>query len=220
MAPKNTVEIKQKHIDEAVERAKLGVSKEDTYYYGDNSTTGLQLRVQGRKAFWALKYFDFTKTIGYAWPKGDRHIPSVSEARKLAAACKDILDDDPKMLKPFLVKYYGRSDRSTKQAKKEMVATPTGWTVMETAEEMFKARQMPDTDEPIKPPTIAQFRYTLARPQLKELVNKPISTVTKGDLDAVKRELDLMPKGATSAVKKFVSDIRRILTGARPMRPI
>lgn len=212
MAPKNTVEIKQKHIDEAIECAKAGVSKEDTYYYGDSSTTGLQLRVQGRKAFWALKYFNFTKTIGNAWPEDDRHIPSISEARKLAAACKDILDDDPNMLKPFLVKYFGRSDRNTRQAKKEMVATSTGWTVLRTAEEMITARQKPDTDEPIKPATIAQFRYTLRRPELKELVNKPISDVTKGDLDAVKRELDKMPNGATSAVKKFVSDIRRILT--------
>lgn len=212
MAPKKTIEIKQAHIDEAVDRAKAGIAKEDTYYYGDIVTKGLQLRVQGRQAFWALKYFNFTKTIGYAWPKDERHIPSVAEARKLASACKEILDDDPNMLKPFLVKYYGTSVRSPKQAKKEMVATPTGWTLLQTAEEMIAARQDPETDEPVGDATIDQYRYTLGRPELKGIVNKPISTLTKGDLDAVKRELDKMPKGATTAVKKFVSDIRRILT--------
>ncbi|KQS91066.1 hypothetical protein ASG42_11280 [Rhizobium sp. Leaf391] len=212
MAPSIPVEIEKKHIDGAIERAKAGVSKEDSYYYADKQTKGLQLRVQSRQAFWALKYFNWTRTIGYAWPAEDRHLPSISEARKLAAACKDILDDDPKMLEPMLVKYYGRSDRDIKKAKKEMSAVSTGWTVLRTAEEMITARQQPDTDEPIKPATIAQFRYTLKRPELKELVNKPISDVTKGDLDAVKRELDKMPEHATTAVKKFVSDIRRILT--------
>ncbi|TCA41731.1 hypothetical protein E0J16_34140 [Rhizobium pisi] len=211
MAPAIRVEIEKKHIDEAIERARTGVSKEESYYYGDRLTSGLQLRVQGRQAFWALKYYNFTKTIGYAYPAEDKHLPSVSAARKLAAACKDILDDDPKMLEPMLVKYYGGADRDVKKAKKEMVAVSTGWTVEETAEAMIAARTKPDTDDPIKKSTVAQFRLTLRRPQVKALSKKPIADVTKADLDAVKREMEKSPEGA-SMIKKFVSDIRSILT--------
>lgn len=211
MAPAIRVEIEKKHIDEAVERAKAGVSKEESYYYGDRLTPGLQLRVQGRQAFWALKYFNFTKTIGYAYPAEDKHLPSVSAARKLAAVCKDVLDDDPKMLEPMLVKYYGGADRDVKKAKKEMVAVSTGWTVEETAEAMIAARTKSDTDDPIKKATVDQFRLTLRRPQVKALSKKPIADVTKADLDAIKREMDKSPEGA-SMIKKFVSDIRSILT--------
>ncbi|MBY5684868.1 hypothetical protein HFO32_22350 [Rhizobium leguminosarum] len=211
MAPAIRVEIEKKHVDEAVERAKAGLSKSESYYYGDRLTPGLQLRVQGRQAFWALKYFNFTKVIGYTYPAEDRHLPSVTAARKLAAACKDILDDDPKMLEPMLVKYYGGAVRDVKKAKKEMVAVSTGWTVQETAEAMIEARTKPDTDQPIKANTIAQFRLTLRRPQVAGLAKKPIADVTKADLDSIKREMDKHPGGA-SMIKKFVSDIRSILT--------
>lgn len=205
------VEIEKKHIDEAIERAKAGVAKKDFYYYRDKGLKGLQLRVQSRQAFWVVKYFNNTKTIGYAWPDDEWHIPSISEARKLATTCKEILDDNPDMLDPLLVKYYGRADRNARQAKKEMVATSKGWTVLETVEEMIKARTKPDTDQPLKPNTIAQFRLTMRRTQVAKLVKKPIADVTKADLDAIKREMDKHPEGA-SMIKKFVSDMRSVLT--------
>gem|GEM_PF-1076715 len=179
--------------------------------FSDQKETGLQLRVQGKQAFWTLKYYNWTKTLGYAHPDKTNHLPSIAAARTLAGSAKDVLDDDPELFKPLLTKYYGAAGRDVKKAKKEMVAVSKGWTVLETAEAMIEARTKPDTDQPIKPNTIAQFRLTLRRSHVAALVKKPIRDVTKADLDAIKREMDKDPQG-TSMIKKFVSDMRSILT--------
>ncbi|WP_288430139.1 hypothetical protein [uncultured Agrobacterium sp.] len=206
------VEINSDHIKDAITQAKAGMPTGEVIVYSDQKETGLQLRVQGKQAFWTLKYFNWTKTLGYAHPDKTNHLPSIAAARTLAGSAKDVLDDDPELFKPLLSKYYGTAGRDVKKAKREMVTISKGWTLLETAEAMIEARQKPDSDNPIKDPTVSQFRYTLKRPQLKELLKKPIADISKSDVDAIKRELDKMPKGAASAIKKFVSDIRSILT--------
>ncbi|MEY9198407.1 integrase [Sinorhizobium fredii] len=209
--PTQTIRIKivEDHVNHAVKLAEEGMPSGDVLVYSDASTPGLQLRVQGKKAFWVLKYFKFTKTIAFAYPVDKRKMKAPTEARKLAAACKEILDDDPAMLEPFLIKRFGTSG-DNKTAKREMRPEVTTWTLQQCCDAVIQERRADGAEFPIGEESVEEWRRTLRRPQMKDVVNKPVAKLSRGDFDSIRRDIE--KEYGLSPSKKAISNVRTILS--------
>ena len=214
------VQIAAEHIKEAAALAEAGMPPNQVLIFSDTKTTGLQLRVQGKKAAWAVKYYDWTKYIGFAYPTDDRHIPSVSVAREVTAAAKEVLLDNDKMLEPFLVKYHAVKD--VKKARKEMQAAVTTWTLRECFEFVVKDRTRPGTQRPIGGNYKAELELTLRRKSMQKVLDIPVAKLDRGDFDDIRRDVqreaakvgrDEDPgKKGLSAVNKVISNVRSVLS--------
>lgn len=211
MASKTTrVKIAQKpHIEEAKRLAKDGMPTGQIEIYADDATSGLQLRVQGKRAFWVLKYGSATKTLGFVFAEKAPHrlIASVSEARELAAEAKKVLDDDPKKFDSFLAAYYAIQERDPEQARKEARGQVTTWTLRQCIEHMIEARTSPGAKKPIKDPY--EYQLTLKRAEMQKLLDQPVATMDRGDFDDVRDTLK--QKYGKSAANKVIFNVRSAL---------
>ncbi|ARQ56941.1 integrase family protein [Rhizobium sp. Kim5] len=208
MASKTTrVKIAKKpHIDEAERMAKAGMPTGHVEIYADDATSGLQLRVQGKRAFWVLKYGPATKTLGYVFAEKAPHrlITAVSEARELAAEAKKVLDDDPRKFESFLSTYYAIQERDPEQARKEARGQVNTWTLRQCIEYVIEDRTLPGAKEPLKNPY--EYQLTLKRPELQTLLDQPVATMERGDFDDARDALK--KQYGKSAANKAISNIR------------
>lgn len=211
MASKTTrVKISQKpHIEDAKRMAKDGMPTGEIVIYADDATSGLQLRVQGKRAFWVLKYGSATKTLGFVFAEKAPHrlITAVSEARELATEAKKVLDDDPKKFDSFLSTYYAIQERDPEQARKEARGQVNTWTLRQCIEHMIEARTASDVKDPLKNPY--EYHLTLKRSELQKLLDQPAATLDRGDFDDA-RDI-LKNKYGKSPANKAISNIRRAL---------
>ncbi|MBY3044816.1 hypothetical protein [Rhizobium leguminosarum] len=203
------VKIAKSHITEAAKKAEVGMPTRVVDIYADDATAGLQLRVQGQRAFWVLKYRNSTKTLGYVYAEQEPHqmIPSVSEARSLAAEGKKVIDDDPKKFDSFLSTYYAIQERDPEQARKEARGQITTWTLRQCIEHVIEARTATGEKKPLKNPY--EYQLTLRRPELQNLLDQPAAALDRGDFDDAR---DILKKNyGKSPANKALSNIRRSL---------
>lgn len=220
--PSKTIpcKITAKIIQEATDRAKTGLASGDTVIYADSSTPGLQIRVQGKRAFWAVKYGDFTKTIGFVYAAKEPHrlLPSVTEARDLAAEAKKVLDDDPRKFDSFLSLFYNlpKDEKSghhdPEEARRLARGLVTTWTLRQCFEFMIEDRQRPGAEEPVKKGrsgSLQEWDLTLRRPAMQAVLDMPAAILTRGDFDDVRKE---MLKIGIEPTNKAMSNVRTCLS--------
>ena len=207
-----------KHIAEAELRAQDPTPNKKLFTYSDARLTGLQIRCQGKQAFWNLRYKDWSKALGYVFPDTKRFVGAVTEARDLAQAAKEILDDNPDMLEPFLVKYFAirssypkKTAEGVKAARAEMRAKPTTWTLRECLEFVIKYRQSAvcPEKERVGKHTIAEWSLTLRREALQGLLDKPVVLLNQGHFNDPRERIT--EEFGIDPANKAVSNIRSCL---------
>lgn len=205
------------HIAAAELRAQDKTPNKKLFTFSDERVTGLQIRCQGKTAFWSLRYKDWTKTLGYVFPETKRHISSVSEARDLAQAAKEVLDDNEEMWEPFVVKYYGIRDSykkksdAIKAARTEMRLKPTTWTLRQCLEFVIEYRQSAvcPVKERVGKYAIAEWSLTLRREALKDVLDKPVAVLEQGHFSGPRDKI--VKDFGVDPANKAMSNIRSSL---------
>lgn len=201
--------IGERQVDRAIRMTEEGTPDGKPFIFSDDRVTGLQLRVQGKKATWVLRYFGWTKTIATLQPQDKRQIKAATEARKLATACKEVLDDDPALFENFLIKRFGTagSDKAAKLEAKPKVAT---WNLQQCCDFVIEERSEPTAEESIGEGSAKDWRRTLRRPEMAEVINVPVASLTRGKFDTIKRAVE--KSSGVSPSKKLISHVRSILS--------
>lgn len=206
----------EEHIKAAAQRAADTTANKPLVTYADDRMTGLQIRCQGKQAFWSLRYGKWTKVLGYVFPDLKRHVTSIGEARELAKAAKEILDDDEQMLDPFLSKYYSiresygkKRTEAIKVARKEMRTKAKTWSLRECFEFVIEDRTRAGALRPIKKGYKQELELCMRRPQMKALIDRPAADLTRGDFDTVRTAL--IQEAGISPANKVISNVRSVL---------
>ncbi|MCO5152842.1 MULTISPECIES: hypothetical protein [unclassified Shinella] len=204
------------HIRAAAQRAADPTPNKALVTYADDRITGLQIRCQGKQAFWSLRYGKWTKVLGYVFPDAKRHVPSIGEARELAKATKEILDDDEQLLDPFFAKYYSIRETYGKKrieairaARKEMRSKATTWSLRQCFEFVIEDRTRAGALKPIKKGYKEELELCVRRPQMKPLMDRPAADLTRGDFDIVRTAL--IQEAGISPANKVISNVRSVL---------
>ncbi|MBX9455474.1 MAG: hypothetical protein KL863_05295 [Rhizobium sp.] len=201
--------IGERQVDRAIRMTEEGTPDGKPFIFSDDRVTGLQLRVQGKKATWVLRYYGWTKTIATLHPQGKRQIKAATEARKLATACKEVLDDDPALFENFLTKRFGTAG-SDKAAKLEAKPKITTWNLQQCCDFVIEERGKPNADNKIGKDSIDDWRRTLRRPEMMDVINVPVAALTRGKFDTIKRLIE--QAAGVSPSKKMISHVRSILS--------
>jgi len=207
-----------KHIAEAELRAQDRTPNKKLFTYSDDRLTGLQIRCQGKQAFWNLRYKDWSKTIGYVFPDTKRFVGTITEARDIGQAAKEILDDNPDMLEPFLVKYFAirssypkKTAEGVKAARAEMRAKPTTWTLRQCLEFVIEYRQSAvcPIKERVGKYAVAEWSLTLRREALRDLLDKPVVLLNQGHFNDPREQIT--KEFGIDPANKAISNIRSCL---------
>ena len=212
MAKKATttrVMIAEKHVKEAAALAAAGtLASDEQQIFSDERTQGLRLLVQKNSASWVVKYKNWSKTIGFIYPDGNRPLKTATAARELVPIIKGLLDEDEAQVEPFLVaKYAGRDNKA---AIAEMRPVATTWTLKQCAEETIRARTALDSDDKLKPASVEEIERTMRRPEMASIIDVPASLIKRGQVEAI-RDAVLKSSGVSPS-KKLISNIRTVLT--------
>lgn len=201
------------HIKEAIQKAKAGMPTGDMDIYADDSVSGLQLRVQGQRAFWALKYGSSTKNIGdvHSPKPTTREVPSITEARELAGSCKKVLDSVPDLLDAILNRYFEEpvGQRNFEDARTGIRRKATTWTLQQCFDFVIEDRTKEKAAEPIGELYADELRLSLRRPQMKDVLMKAAVELTRGDFDSVRE--GIRSKNGVSPANKTLSHVRMVL---------
>ncbi|TAX58943.1 hypothetical protein ELI02_02265 [Rhizobium leguminosarum] len=205
------VKIKQAHITEAAKKAEVGMPPMHVDIYADESIAGLQLRVQAKRAFWYLKRGDGGKNIGeVASPKPmTREVPSITEARELATACKKVLDSQADLIDAILKRYFEApiGDRDFEEARTDIRRKPTTWTFRKCFEHVIEVRSTPDKKGKVQ--DTYEFELTMKREVMQDLLDKPAVSLERGDFDDVR--IVISNEFGISAANKALSNCRVVL---------
>ena len=181
--------------------------------FADDAVAGLQLRVQGQRAFWTLKYGANTKNVGEVYsPKPmTREVPSITEARDLAGSCKKVLDSVPDLFDAILNRYFEEpiGQRNFEDARTGIRRKATTWTLQKCFEFTIEDRTKVKAKEPIGELYADELRLSLRRPQMKDVLTKPAVELTRGDFDAVRE--GILSKNGVSPANKTLSHVRMVL---------
>ncbi|WP_313197155.1 hypothetical protein [Rhizobium sp.] len=202
------VEIGKKQVEEAYAMAAAGVDPPDgMHIYSDVSAKGLRLIVQKGKASWVVKYRNWSKVIGWVYPKDFRPIPATTTAREMVPFIKGILDNDDKQLENFLVARHNGLDN--KKALEQMRPVVTTWTLQQCADAMIEARTKTTAQSPLRKASVDEIHRTLRRPEMKDLIETAAALLKRGDVEKVRDKIEA--SSGISAAKKCVSNIRSIM---------
>lgn len=212
MGSKTTrVKIAKAHITDAAKKAEAGMPTGEMEIYADDA--GLQLRIQGQRAFWALKYGTSTKNIGEVYsPKPmTREVPSITEARDLAGSCKKVLDSAPDLFDPILTRYFEDpvGQRDFEVARTGIRRKATTWTLQECFQFVIDDRTKEGATEPVGELYADELRLSLRRPQMKNVLKKAAVELTRGDFDAIRE--GIRTKSGVSPANKTLSHVRMVL---------
>jgi hypothetical protein len=195
--------------------------------FADQKETGLRLQMEGRTASWVVRFRNSSVTIGYIWPENDRRLTALSKVRELARAVRSMLGDgkDVAQVKAFLAVYYGNSkgkgdvrkaaaeiierDEAARKAAEEEASQPTTWTLRQCIDETIRAKTDIATREMdrIGANTVKDYRLTFNRPAFSKIMDIPVVSITRGDIeevrDEVRRTVGKTPAGAMKVVTYF-----------------
>lgn len=203
------VVIAEKHVKEASAMAASGETPPGgIHIFSDDRAQGLRLVVQKNRASWVVKYKNWSKTIGWVYPEDNRPLKTASAARDLVPVVKAILDEDVEQLEPFLTARH--NGRDNKQALEEMRPVVKTWTLQECADAMIEARTRATAASPLRKASVEEIRRTLRRPEMKDLVDAPVATMRRGDVEKARDAIEA--SSGISASKKCVSNVRSVLS--------
>lgn len=195
--------------------------------YADAKETGLRLQMQGKTAAWVVRFRDTSVNIGYVFPENDRKITALSKVRELARAVRSMLGDgkDVEHVKAFLSVYYGNSkgkgdvrkaaaelldrEEAARKVAEEEASRPTTWTLRQCVEQTIADKTDPACREKdrITANTVKDYRLTFSRPAYAHIMDKPVVSITRGEVEAVRNEIKntvgKSPAGAMKAVVYF-----------------
>jgi integrase len=135
-------------------------------------------------------------------------LKTASAARDLVAVVKAILDEDAEQLEPFLTaRHNGRDNKAAREEMRPVVRT---WTLQQCTDAMLEARTKSTASKPLRPASVEEIRRTLARPEMAKLINEPVATMKRGDLESARDKIE--EASGISASKKLVSNVRTILS--------
>lgn len=201
--------IGESHIKAAVKIAQSGEEPPGKIHiYSDTRTQGLRLVVQKNKASWVVKYREWSKVVGYAWPEDERPLKAASAARELVPIVKGLLDEDPVQLEPFLVARH--AGRDNKSAIAEMRPVLTTWTIRECFAHFIEARTAAGAKKPIGGKYIEELNRTLHRPELAKIVDEPATLLKRGQLEKIRDDVE-KSKGVSPSLKAL-SNVKNVLT--------
>lgn len=201
------VEIGKKHVEEAFAMAESKQTPPGgTHIYSDVSAKGLRLVVQKGRASWVVKYKDWSKTIGWVYPKDFRPISATTTAREMVPFVKAILDEDENQLEAFLTSRH--NGRDNKKAVEEMRPVVTTWTLQQCADAMIEARTKKTAQSPLRKASVDEINRTLRRPEMKDLIDTPAVLLKRGEIEKARDKIEA--SSGISAAKKCVSNIRSI----------
>lgn len=202
------VVIGDKHVKEALAIAE---SKETPpggiHIYSDMEARGLRLVVQKGRAAWVVKYRDWSKVIGFVYPKDQRPIAAAGTARTMVPFVKGILDDNPAQLEPWLVARHNGLDN--KKALENMRPVVTTWTLQRCTDAMIEARTKATAQSPLRKASVDEIKRTMSRPEMKDLVETAAVLLKRGEVEKVRDKIET--SSGISAAKKCVSNIRSVL---------
>ncbi|MBY5873760.1 hypothetical protein [Rhizobium leguminosarum] len=203
------VQIGESHIKAAVKIAQSGEEPPGKIHiYSDTRTQGLRLVVQKNKASWVVKYREWSKVVGYAWPEDERPLKTASAARDLVPIVKGLLDEDPVQLEPFLVARH--NGRDNKAAIAEMRPVLTTWTIRECFAHFIEARTAASAKKPIGTNYIEELNRTLRRPELSKVVDEPAALLKRGQLENIRDDVE--QSSGVSPSLKALSNVKNVLT--------
>jgi hypothetical protein len=214
MASKTTrVKIAKAHITDAAKKAEAGMPTGVIEIFADDAVAGLQLRVQGQRAFWTLKYGTSTKNVGEVYsPKPmTREVPSITEARELAGSCKKVLDSVPDLFDSILNRYFEEpvGQRNFEDARTGIRRKAMTWTLQQCFDYVITDRTREKAPEPIGDLYADELRLSLRRPQMKDVLAKAAVELSRGDFDAVRE--GIRDKSGVSPANKTLSHVRMVL---------
>ena len=159
--------------------------------FTDAEEKGLELRIIGKKAAWITRYKQLTRTIGYAVaPEGEaRMLTTPKEARTVHNTVKSLIDINRERVEYFLSNYYFHSDpkkrdvfRSVElseneymnrwKAKAITVNLKKAWTLQQCVDNYLEKRTDGKSKEQMKPSSVADFKTTFARPEVKPFLQR------------------------------------------------
>ncbi|WDZ77162.1 hypothetical protein PWG15_01220 [Ensifer adhaerens] len=221
------------HVRNAAYKAEKEGFGKDITIQADAKETGLRLQMQGKTAAWVVRFRNSSVTIGYVYPENDRRLTALSKVRELARAVRSILADngeDTDQAKAFLAVYYGKSkgkgdvrraaaelierDEAARKAAEEEAARPTTWTLRECVEETIRAKTDPATRETdrIGDNTVKDYRLTFNRPAFSKLMDFPVVSITRGDIEEVRDEVRRTVGKSPAGAMKVVTYFRAVMT--------
>ncbi|MBM7324120.1 tyrosine-type recombinase/integrase [Agrobacterium sp. S2] len=231
--PTEKLTIEDHHVRNAAYKAETEGFPKGITIYSDQKETGLRLQMEGRTASWVVRFRNSSITIGYVYPENERHITALSKVRELARAVRAMLadnEDDKDRIKAFLAIYYtkGKANRDTKKtaielhsreeaarrAAEEEASRPTTWTLRECVEETIRAKTDPATRETdrITANTVKDYRLTFNRPAFAHLMDVPVVSITRGDIEAVRDEVKRTVGKSPAGAMKVVIYFRAVMT--------
>ncbi|MBY5329547.1 hypothetical protein [Rhizobium leguminosarum] len=201
--------IGESHIKAAVKIAQSGQEPPGKIHiYSDARTQGLRLVVQKNKASWVVKYREWSKVVGYAWPEDERPLKTASAARELVPFVKGILDEDPLQLEPFLVARH--NSRDNKAAIAEMRPVLTTWTIRECFAHFIDARTAEGAKKPIKALYVEELNRTLRRAEMSKIVDEPAALLKRGQLEKIRDDVE--QNSGVSPSLKALSNVKNVMT--------
>lgn len=199
--------------------------------YTDKDVKGLELRVQGQKASWVLRYKGVTKTIAYAVIADNRTerriVTSAAEITALNAIIRTIINRDRTLVEPFLAHYFvplDKYDRDMVKALKdaeeasalsaaqssEQAVHDNAWTLQKAVDNFLEKRKRDGKKKAIKESYASEVRSVFACNEFAEVISAPItklnSKIGEDIRDAFERNRGISP------AKKAVSRLRAVLT--------
>ncbi len=203
--------------------------------YTDKDVRGLELRVQGQKAFWFLRYKKMSKTIAYAVVAADktegRIVTSAAEITSLNSILRTIIDRDPTLVEPFLAHYFAEhkpdkrdmlkalkdaeqaaADAAAKASKKAV--HDNAWTLQQCLDAFVQQRRTDQKHvlDPMKMTSIAEVERTFEKPAYAEVLGKPVTTLTRAKAEEIRNAID-KDHGPSPGIKA-VSNLRSVLDHA------
>ncbi|MDR6587384.1 hypothetical protein [Agrobacterium tumefaciens] len=212
------LEITDKEIRAARAMAEAGKTPDGKIHaYTDTKFTGLQLRVQARKAAWVVRWGDYSPTIGYVHPVGDRTITALKTVRDIAAATLSLLKQDPSKVKIFLQSVHSSQTiaKALEAAHSHQEQNATTWTLRECFERTIEDKRNPNHKNHIGPQMEKDLRITLGRACYQAVLNKPAVYVTADDIenvrDTVKKQAEAVGQSGISPSNKVITHTRAVL---------
>jgi hypothetical protein len=212
MVGKHNLYIEMHHVD-AASRAALKNSKkgaiDESYTLTDRGHRGLALRLRGGKVSWMVKTTKVSKVIGYAHPKTHPWaIKGIIEAKEIAGHVQAMIrNGEEALVDDYLSNRHSLKDHDKAVSAVRPVAET--WTFRTCLEETLKERSDASAQRPLRPRSVDEYRHTFSRPILQPLLEKPVASITRGEIETLRKAIK--DKHGIRPSEKLLTNFRSVM---------